>query len=257
MNASGNIEKDLSTEINLKREIYSNFITLVKKVENSSPLLTNLGIVLSFSSKMASLEVMKKYTIKASNALFKTYLDEKKSHKSIVPKDLNLYYQECVAFFEGYLNAFYSLLQVIGKITPYFYEQEDLKKIEFGEQIEYFSIKKPDLDITYGEYLKNNLSWYSKLVCNRHGITHNVAVFLGFGKTEIEFIHMPKRRIDYFQNGKPSKKLIDYLKTNWNSLFDYMNFYFRHFSNLSIFVDKEKELSEIQKILSKNTKNSI
>jgi hypothetical protein len=67
---------------------------------------------------------------------------------------------------------------------------------------------------------------------------------------------MPKRRIDYFENGKPLKKLVEYISANWNSLFDFLNFYVNHFSNREIFVNKEKEMETVRQLVSKGTQQT-
>ena len=237
-----------------KKEIYDNFRTLVMKAERESPLLSNLGIGLSFSSKFTSLEIIQKITLEKAGELFESYREEK-SKPSIFSEDLNRYSNECIAFFEAYLNAFYSLLQIIGKVTSYFFNSDELKKnvldSDFGTQVNYFK-EHPKTDYEYSRYLAN-MSWYKELIFNRHAITHNASAFLGFGKDEVVFICMPKRRIDYFENGKPSKKLIEYVSANWNSLFGFLDFYVNHFSNRKIFVNKEKEMETVQQLVSQNT----
>jgi hypothetical protein len=245
----------MSKEISL-RKIYSNFETLIKKVERESPLLSNSGIGFSFSSKFMSLEIMQKHTIEKVEKLFDSYKEEKDS-PTIFPEDTNKYFNESIAFFEAYFNAFYSFLQIIGKVTPYFYDPKTLKNEipnrYFGSQIHYFKKEHPEVDYEYSNYLKNNMSWYYELINNRNAITHNASAFLGFGTEEIVFIHMPKRRIDFFENGKPTRKLGEYISSNWISLFKFLDFCVNHFSNREIFVNKEKELETMRKLLSQNS----
>ncbi len=237
-----------------KKEIYHNFRTLVMKVERESPLLFNLGIGLSFSSKFSSLEIMQEATLEKAGELFDSYKEEK-SKASVFSEDLNRYFNECVAFFEAYLNAFYSLFQIIGKVTPYFFDSDELKKNvldgDFGSQVTYFK-EHPETDYEYSDYLAN-MSWFKELMLNRHAITHHASAFLGFGKDEVVFIHMPKKRIDYFENGKPTKKLIEYISASWNSLFVFLDFYVNHFSNREVFVNKEKEMETVRQLVSQNT----
>lgn len=47
---------------------------------------------------------------------------------------------EAIAFFEVYLNSFYSLLQIIAKFTPFFYgENKDrIPDKNFGGQVNFF-----------------------------------------------------------------------------------------------------------------------
>ena len=175
----------------------------------------------------------------------------KKSEKnSIHKKGIGEILDESIAFFEAYLNALYSFLQIIGRLTPYFYDKKGLKKPIpvkfFALQINYFR-DNPDVDPEYSNYLKNNMTWHDELSHNRHAVSHNVSAFLGFGEEEIEFIDMPKKRIDFFKNGKPTKKLEEYILDNRDSLFKFLKFYVEPFSNRQIFVDREEELKEVSK----------
>jgi len=235
------------------KKIYGEIRNLVSKVQRLSPHLLNLGLVYSFHTKIRCLDIMQKYTLERIRELFKASEKEK---NSIYLKDTSRLLDEGIAFFEAYLNAFYSLLQIIGKITPYFYDKTKLKQSipddYFTKQISYF-VDSPNVDPEYSGYLKNRMKWHDELMNNRHAITHNVSAFLGFGESEIVFIHMPKKRIDFFENGKPTKKLEEYILNNWNSLFEFFNFYVEHFSSREIFVDKEAELKELRKIHRKQT----
>lgn len=91
------------------------------------------------------------------------------------------------------------------------------------------------------------MAWHDELLRNRTAITHNVSAFLGFGKKEIEFISMPKKQIDFFEKGKPTKKLEEYILNNWKALFEFLEFYVEHFSNRQIFVDTEEEFKEVNR----------
>ena len=203
---------------------------------------------------MRCLEIMQEYTLERIRELFNTYKKERKN--SIHQKDIGKLLDESIAFFEAYLNAFYSLLQIIGRLTPYFYDRKELKKsipdYYFALQISYFR-DNPDVDPKYSNYLKNNMTWHDKLLHNRDAISHNVSAFLGFGEEKVEFIDMPKKRIDFFENGKPTKKLEEYILDNWNSVFEFLKFYVEHFSNRQIFVDREEELKEVNRRMRTST----
>jgi len=231
-------------------EIYSKFLSLINKVSHSSPLLSNLGIGVSTQSKFMSLQIMQNYTMEKSRLLFDTMKKERDT--SIYLKNTTECHRECTAFFEAYLNAFYSFFQMIAKVTPYFYDKKTkanrIPDRYFAVQMKHL-IDNPAIDIQYANYLKNNMDWYVELELNRHAISHNVAAFLGFGKEEVEFIHMRKRQIDFFKHGKPTKKIEKYIVANWNSLFSFLKFYVDHFSNRKIFVDKAKELEKVRKHL--------
>jgi hypothetical protein len=241
-------------EMKSKKETYNRFRDFVLRVQHQSPRLSNLGLAYSFDTKMRSLEIMQKHTLGKIRELFKAY--EKEKNNSVYPKDVNRLLGESIAFFEAYLNAFYSFLQIVGRMTPYFFDKKKLRKTipdgNFARQIGYFE-KYPKLDPEYSSYLRSNMTWHDELLSNRNAITHNVSAFLGFGEREIVFIDMPKKRIDFFENGKPTKKLEEYILNNWNSLFEFFNFYVEHFLSREIFVDKEPELKELRKIRRKQT----
>lgn len=79
---------------------------------------------MAFSIKMISLKVMYNHTLKKSKELEEVSKKEK-TEPNVLLKDTTRVWFETVAFFEAYLNAFYSLLQIIAKATPYFYEKEE------------------------------------------------------------------------------------------------------------------------------------
>jgi len=237
------------------REIYNEFRDLLLKVESSSPWLFNLGIGYSFDTKLRCIEIMQNHVIEKIQELFKTAEKEKGKENSALLEETTKLLPESIAFFEAYLNAFYSFFQIIGKITPYFYDSRQLKKPilvgSFAKQMGYFR-KNPQVDSEYSNYLQSSMTWHDELMSDRHAITHNVSAFLGFGKSEMEFITMPKRRIDFFENGKPTKKIEEFILNKWNSLFEYFDFYVKHFSTRQIFVDKDKELKWLTKKIRRN-----
>lgn len=236
-------------EDEIVKTIYLKFMSLVNKLGRSSLLLSNWGIGTSAQSKFVSLQIMQDYTIEKAKKLFSVCKEEQKHSIALVNTTSSLY--ECTAFFEAYLNAFYSFLQIIAKITPYFYDTKFAKGIpvsNFGKQRTYFKAH-PEIDRVYANYLQNNMDWYDELICNRHAISHNVSAFLGFGEEEVEFIHMQKKRIDYFESGKPSKKIEDYVQTNWIALLDFLDFYVDHFSTRKIMVDNVNEYETVKKFL--------
>ncbi len=233
--------------------IYQRFCSLVRQVEIMSPLLSNLGVSISLQSKFYSLEIMQIETKKRVEQTFVTYNNEKGHQDHIVLNKLGKDINESIAYFEAYLNAFYSLFQIIAKVTPYFFNDEKLKENvlhgEFAKEMEIFH-NCPTLDLDYANYLET-MAWYRELMYNRHAVTHHVAVFLAFDKEHIVFIDMPKKRIDFFEQDKPNKKLTDYIEKNWSSLFEYLDFYERHFKDFKIIADQLGELEFIKKATAK------
>ena len=50
---------------------------------------------------------------------------KERQQKKILLSDTTKAMNEAQAFFEAYLNAFYSLLQILAKVTPSFYQAND------------------------------------------------------------------------------------------------------------------------------------
>lgn len=190
---------------------------------------------ISFTSKFASLEIMHHYTLDKCKVLPKTLENEKQ--KRIVLTETTLNINEVEAFFEAYLNAFYSLLQILAKFTPFFYKK-DFPNIQmcnenFGSQIEFFRIKKDFPDEKFSTYMKNELySWYKTLKEYRHAITHRSAIFVGFEQDDsIVFLKPPEgdETNYWFKKNKPSVRMVNYVNDSFQNLFKFLEFYVNHF----------------------------
>lgn len=208
------------------KQIYYEALTLFNDVPRPQ---RKVGYAMAFSSKMASFEIMYKETLKKVKTLESVAKEEKSEDKVAMTSTTRAWY-EAIAFFEAYLNSFYSLLQIIAKFTPLFYgKDEDIPDVNFGEQVNFFVERDPKLDPEFSSYLTERLTWYKILRNNRHAITHRLSAFLGFDKDwRIVFIDYPKKKFDWF--GKKSTRDIErYLNHNFNDLFDFLEFYTQHF----------------------------
>ncbi len=190
---------------------------------------------LAFTSKFASLEIMHHYTLDRCKVLPKTLENEKKIRIVLTETTLNI--NEVEAFFEAYLNAFYSLLQVLAKFTPFFYKKEfpNIQIIDenFGKQIEFFRINKDVPDEKFSKYVENELyPWYKTLKEYRHAITHRAAIFVGFEQDDsIVFLKPPEEDETnfWFKKNKPSVRMVNYVKETFQNLFKFLEFYVNHF----------------------------
>lgn len=207
------------------RRIYHETLMLFNDVLSSDK--TNYSM--AFTSKMACFEIMHKETLKKVKNLETVAKEEKSEDKVAMTKTTRAWY-EAIAFFEAYLNSFYSLLQIIAKFTPLFYGKDEqlIPDDNFGKQVNFF-VTHPKLDTDFSSHLIDKLSWYKTLRNNRHAITHRVSAFLGFEKDgTIVFIDYPKKKFDWF--GKKSLREIErYLNQSFNDLFDFLEFYTQHF----------------------------
>ena len=217
------------------RQIYHEMVSLLRDSKTINPKLFGYGM--SFSSKMSSLERMYLTTLKKSKKLEEVAKKEKAEEKVLL-KETTKAWNEAVAFFEAYLNAFYSLLQIIAKVTPYFYEEEKSESLgrigkgfgdNFGELINFFQ-DNTNIDPEFSSYITTKLGWYKILRNNRNMITHEGSAFLGFKEDgKIVFIDYPKKGFSWFEPKKSTRDLEDYLGQSFKDLFDFLDFYVNHF----------------------------
>jgi len=208
------------------RRIYLETLTLFSDVPSE-----RFGYSMAFQSKMASFEIMHKEALRKARNL-KTVMKEERSENKVAMTETTRAWYGAIAFFEAYLNSFYSLLQIISKFTPLFYskDRDMIPDDNFGTQSNFFVTENPKFDPELSSYLKDGLSWYETLRDNRHAITHRVSAFLGFEKdgTIIFRDYPPKKESNWFSK-KVFRELEEYLDQSFNDLFDFLEFYTRHF----------------------------
>jgi hypothetical protein len=177
----------------------------------------------AFNSKMASFEIMYRKALKKARNLAIITKKEKSEDKIAMPMTTKAWY-EAIAFFEAYLNSFYSLLQIIAKFTPLFYEEnkDKIPTWNFGLQKKFF-VDRPKFDADFSSYLIHKLGWYETLRGNRHAITHNLSAFLGFDEDgKVVFRDYPKSKQSFRQIEK-------YLNQSFNDMLNFLEFYTQHF----------------------------
>jgi len=211
--------------MNEKRRIYYEILTLFNDVPRSD----RFGYSMAFSSKMASFEIMHAETLKKVETLETVAKEEKSENKVLMDRTTRAFY-EAIAFFEAYLNSFYSLLQIISKFIPLFYgkDKDNVPDDNFGKQVDFF-IKHQEFDPEFSSYLEAKLAWYKILRNNRHTITHMRSAFMGFEQDgKIVFLDYPKEGFDWYKE-KSFRDMENYLNQNLNDLFDFLGFLVNHF----------------------------
>jgi hypothetical protein len=220
------------------RQIYQEMVSLLRDSEAIDTKM--LDYRLFFETKIFGLEMMHRNTLEQIKELEQVFKRETEDRKTIL-SEIDNTWNKAIAFFEAYLNAFYSLLQLIGKITSCFYQKEKAKlEAKMAKQFDknfgtLIGILKShsNIDPAFSSYLKTNLGWYETLRNNRHKITHEWSAFLGFtrdGKTL--FLDYPNHKEEFSYPSKPTKDLEDYLNQNLDALFNFMDFYVKHFRQL-------------------------
>lgn len=214
------------------RTIFQTMQARIERLESSNPEIFDIGM--SFSSKFQSLEIMYRESLKKTKNLEIAQKKESAEVKILMAETTKAR-GEAIAFFEAFLNAFYSLLQIIAKIIPYFYEgevQETLKNQSkyFGTLRSYLK-DNPEIDSDLSTYFKDKTGWYETLVNNRHMITHKGTAFLGFEKNgRIVFIDYPRNGFHWLLPQKETKLLEKYLTESFCDLFNFLEFLANHYN---------------------------
>jgi len=80
---------------------------------------------------------------------------------------------------ESYFYLLTSVLDILAKITPYFYPSLGKKKTgyhNFTNELRYF--KEQNSKNEYAEYLENNMHWYEEVKKHRNELTHSGALIM-------------------------------------------------------------------------------
>jgi len=214
------------------QKTYQEMVSLLTDFQAIDPRM--FGYNMSFNSKAFSFEMMYRETLKRIRELEEIYKKESTQGKKVL-EETGVAWSKSVAYFEAYLNAFYSLLQIIAKITLLFYKEPKMSSItkewgdNFGKLIDFFKRNK-SIDSQFSVYVDKNLGWYETLRNNRHMITHEGSAFLGFSKGgKILFLDYPKKGFNWFDPNKSTKDLESYLSQSFENLFSFLDFYATHF----------------------------
>jgi len=222
------------------KQIYQEMIAFLIDVKDIDPNMFEYGI--SFGLKMFGLEEMHRRTLEKVKELEEAQKKESAEAKVIlelggvyIAKQTDLAWRKSIAYFEAYLNALYSLLQVITKITLIVY-QKSKKPIatekmgdNLGSLVNYLKNNKT-VDSDFSTYIDGKMGWYEIFRSNRHKITHNGSAFLMFDPDgKVTFLDYPKTESKLLDQNKSIKNLEGYLIRSFEDLFDFLDFYVRHF----------------------------
>lgn len=220
------------------RRIYHEMLSLLGSLRFIDS--KSFGYRMAFQTKMKSLEIMYSTTLEKTKKL-EVVAKKEKAEENVLLKETSKAWNETVTFFEAYLNAFYSLLQVIAKVTPHFYKIEKSESLRdmtnrfgynFGKLVKFFE-DNPNFDPEFSSYIAKKLGWYKILRNNRHMITHEGSAFLGFKEDgKIVFLDYPKKGFSWFKQKKSTRELEDYLARSVHDLFDFLDFYVKHFRHI-------------------------
>lgn len=176
--------------MNKNHQIFEDFNSFLLTIRGIDPRMFEYGI--SFNLKIFGLREMHLRTLDKAKELEEAQKRESVQAKSVLEsgavffaKDTDKAYKDTIAYFEAYLNALYSLLQVITRISYLLYQTQgkplpfEWDRITFGDLKSHFE-QKPSHDPDFSSYVSQKMSWYSSFKNNRHKITHNGSALLLF-----------------------------------------------------------------------------
>jgi hypothetical protein len=130
---------------------------------------------------------------------------------------------------EAFLNMTYSLLNIIARLTPSFYEHPARTRVpckSFNKQRKWY-IGNVDLDPKYSEFFKNNTSWFEEFREHRKHLTHyhplvtfrssKGSVFFGTKRDEKGFI--------------PNFDVSKFINLTANNVLEFLEFYDNYFGS--------------------------
>jgi len=210
-------------------------------IKDTDPKMFEYGI--SFKLKILGLQEMHLRTLESAKELEEAQKKESVQAKAVletgkifIATETSKAYTRSVAYFEAYLNALYSLLQVVTKIAYLLYQKYgqplpfDLRKITFGDLKNHFK-NNPSHNPVLFNYMNQKMGWYDTFRNNRHKITHDGSALLLFTPDgEIEFLDYPKDGTGFGGSNINKQGLENYLRNRFNDLFDFLEFYIKHFS---------------------------
>jgi hypothetical protein len=222
------------------KQIYNDVILFLTDIKGIDPDMFEYGI--SFGLKMFGLEEMHRRTLEKIKELEEAQKKESAGADVIfglrgiyIARQTDLAWKKSIAYFEAYLNALYSLLQVITKITLIIYRKTK-KPIateqmgdNFGTLVNYLKNNKT-IDTDFANYIDGKMGWYDIFRSNRHKITHNGSAFLMFDPDgKVTFLDYQKTESKLLDQTKSIKNLADYLIKSFEDVFDFLDFYVKHF----------------------------
>lgn len=164
-------------------------------IRDIDPKMLEYGI--SFKLKVSGLQEMYFGTIQNVKELEEAQKEESAEVRAAIDSgkvfpeaETGKAYVKSIACFEAYLNALYSLLQVVTKITLMIY-QKSKNQIEreemgdnFGKMFNYLKNVNRNVDSDFTIYLDQKMGWYEAFRNNRRKITHDGSVILLFTQND-------------------------------------------------------------------------
>jgi len=128
---------------------------------------------------------------------------------------------------ESFFYFLQSTLDLVAKLTPYFYPSRKKKywAKSFARMRKWFK-EYADIDSEYSRNLIDRTSWFDDLKDHRDYLTHNYSVFLFWGA---------KSPRPYFGSGRnekgfiPNRDALEYVDKSANSLIEFLNYFNSYF----------------------------
>lgn len=224
--------------MNKYQQIFDEFNAFLVGIKDIDPNMFEYGV--SFGLKVFALQEMHRKTLEKVKELEEVQKKENAEAKVIlqlggiyIAKNTDMAWKKSIAYFEAYLNAIYSLLQVIARITLIIYQKKSIATGEMGDNFGSLKTYLKDhkrVDTDFTTHIETKMGWYTTFKNNRHKITHNGSAFLMFDENgEVTFLDYANTESKLLDQNKSIKNLESYLLKSFEDLFDFLDFYEKHF----------------------------
>lgn len=146
---------------------------------------------------------------------------------------------------EAYFYLIVSTLDILAKITPYFYSEWIGKKETkryFSHQIKFLK-ENPNIDDEYAKYLNNNMEWFCKVRKHRNELTHRGALII-FPTSKNDFFFGTKReKKEFVPNGEELEvtqtyilnfEVKSFINETFQEFLNFLKYYNSYFANKSL-----------------------
>ena len=136
---------------------------------------------------------------------------------------------------EAYFYLLMSTLDIMAKLTPYFYSESRRNKIPrkyFSSQIQFFK-ENPMKEPEYTKYLNDNMKWFEKVREHRNELTHNGALNIFFSSNKLYFGTKRNKK-----RGIPTEEVETCIDETFQGFCDFLIYYNSHFGAKPLKISK-------------------
>jgi hypothetical protein len=129
---------------------------------------------------------------------------------------------------ESFFHYSVSILDVIAKLTPYFYpsQEKNIGQKSFRKLKLWFK-RNSDIDHEFVQLLFEKTDWFYELHMHRSNLAHDTSIFFFWKEKPVKLFFGTKRNE---RNFIPNKNALEYVNSTANYLLEFLIFYNNYFS---------------------------